>query len=143
MIGKDTLKLTPSFSGKMRIQQVFSRGVELIGKKHAATPFSVDWNSHASLSKRRDLEPAQQYSLSQHIESHLGIPHDVAWEFVDEGKFCKFDIHIACGHLLNVITSIACGKRKTQGDTDCIAEQTMDFNMLKLLQDSRSLLFAI
>jgi hypothetical protein len=87
MIGKDTPKLMPSFAVKMRIQEVFSAVVELMGKKHAVTTFSVDWNSYTSLSKRRHLEPVQQYFLSPHIENHLEMPRDVAWGFVDEGKF--------------------------------------------------------
>ena len=133
MIGKNTPKLMPSFAAKIRIQEVFSAVVELMGKKQAVTTFSVDWNSHTSLSKRHRLEPVQQCFLSQHIENHLEMPRHVAWGFVDEGKFRKLDIHIACRHLLQAITSIACGKRKTQGDTDFIAEQTMNFNILKLL----------
>ena len=45
MIGKDTPKLMPSFAVKIRIQEVFSAVVELMGKKHAVTTFGVDWNS--------------------------------------------------------------------------------------------------
>ena len=64
MIGKDTPKLMPSFAAKIRIQEVFSAVVELMGKKHAVTTLSVDWNSHTFLPKRHHLEPVQQCFLS-------------------------------------------------------------------------------
>ena len=101
-----------------------SEVVELMGNKHAVTTFGVDWNSPPlypsvviwSLSNSISSPNISRTIWKCHVMWHGG--------FVDEGKFRKLDIHIACG------------KRKTQGDRDLIAEQTMNFNMLKLLKDS-------